>query len=155
MEANLANPALCALLLRQTVIGYREKALRGLEFPLAFTVLPIVLHDGIRAMLPYSTATKLHVWVQKHHHVRIGFVEHVQNLVPITKEAIIFGLQHGALQFDGEGMLVAGQRELADFDVTPKSNVADCVKRAYFIGRWFADAGAPASVLNAFEVNIS
>src|SRR5688572_8037778 len=100
--ANLFNPAFCALLFNQTVAAYQHSTKRGMDFPLAFIVLPIVLHKTTREALS-TMATKLNVWMQRHHEVRIGFAERTQNLMPITKEGLMFALQQDALQLDEKG----------------------------------------------------
>jgi hypothetical protein len=155
LEANLFNPAYCALLLRQAVDGYQKTALRGLDYAAAFLVLPVVLHQATRALLPGTVATKLHFWAQRHHEVRIGFAQRMQELVPITKEALLFGLQHEALRLNEAGALVVGARRLHGYDLAPGSEVADCLKKALFVGRWFADAGSTGTVLAAWDVKIA
>ncbi|MBO3272370.1 three component ABC system middle component [Hymenobacter defluvii] len=154
IEANLVNPAFCTLVLRQAIDGYYQTARTGMEFSLAFVVLPVVLHKAIRDLVPATIATKLHVWIQRHHEVRIGFAHHMQNMVPITKEALIFGMQHDAYQLDERGTLVAGLQELKPFDVPPGSEAEACFKKAFFVGRWFADAGTPSSVIAAWDITI-
>jgi len=154
-EANLFNPAYCALLLRQAVDGHQKTALRGLDYAAAFMVLPVVLHQATRDLLPGIITTKLHFWAQRHHEVRIGFAKRMQDLVPITKEALLFGLQHEALQLNDAGALVVGPRRLKPYEVAPKSDAADCLKKALFVGRWFADAGSTVTVLAAWDVTIA
>ena len=143
------------MLLRQAADGYQKTALRGLEYAAAFRMLPVVLHQATRDLLPGSIATKLHFWAQRHHEVRIGFAQRMQELVPITKEALLFGLQHEALQLNEAGALVVGPRRLPAYAVAPESEVAECGKKALFVGRWFADAGNPGTVLAAWDVTIA
>ena len=143
------------MLLRQAVEGYQKTAGRGLEYVAAFRVLPVVLHQLTRAFLPGTITTKLHFWAQRHHEVRIGFAQRMQELVPITKEALLFGLQHDAIQLNEAGALVVGSRRLNAYDVAPESEVADCLKKALFVGRWFADAGNTGTVLAAWDVTIA
>lgn len=155
IEANLVNPAFCTLVLRQAIDGYHQKALEGMDFSLAFLVLPVVLHRATRDLVPNSIATKLHVWIQQHHEVRIGFAQHTQNMVPITREALIFGMQHDAFQLDERGTLVVGLHKLKPFEATSASEADECLKKAFFVGRWFADAGTPSSVIAAWDITIN
>lgn len=154
VEANLFNPAYCALLLHHAVEGYHKTALRGLDFSAAFMVLPVVLHKATRELLPGTISTKLHFWAQRHHEVRIGFAKRMQDMVPITKEALLFGMQHEVLQLGGEGELLVGPRQLKPYDIAPDSEAAECLKKATFVGRWFADAGTTVTVLAAWDVKI-
>lgn len=78
----------------------------------------------------------------------------MQDLVPITKEALLFGLQHEAIQLNKLGALVVGPRRLPAYEVAPESEVAACLKKALFQGRWFADAGRTSTVLAAWNVTM-
>lgn len=151
--ANLFNPAFCALLLKQAVEGYQHSVKRGMDFPLAFIVLPIVLHRATREALP-TIATKLNVWMQRHHEVRIGFAERAQNLTPLTKEGLIFALQQDALQLDHTGALIPGTLKLKKNSIAATSETAACLKKAEFIGRWFAEAGNTVTLLSAWGIKI-
>ncbi|MFD2718354.1 three component ABC system middle component [Hymenobacter monticola] len=155
IEANLFNPAFCALVLRHAIDTYQKSTLRGMDYSMAFVVLPAVLHKATREMIPGIITTKLHVWAQRHHEVRIGFANRMQNMVPITKEAVLFGVQHGALRFNEDGALVLGQGRLNEYDIEPDSEAAFCLKKATFVGRWFADAGTTATLLAAWGVKIN
>lgn len=153
--ANLFNPAYCGLLLRQAVGGYQLASGRGMDYAMAFVVLPVVLHKNTREALPNILATKLHVWMQRNHQVRIGFAERMQNMVQITKEALLFALQHGVLALNGEGALIAGPHALGDYSVPKSSEAAKCAKQAEFVGRWFADAGSPATFLSTWGIKMN
>jgi hypothetical protein len=83
--ANLLNPAFCALLLRGTVLEYAKTASAGMDFPLVFMVLPIVLHKATREALPKTTISKFHAWFQEHQALRIGFSTRVQQLAPFAR----------------------------------------------------------------------
>jgi hypothetical protein len=136
--ANLFNPAFCALLLHQAVGAHEEEAGRGMSYPVAFVVLPVVLHKATRELLPKTTATKLHGWLQTNEQVRVGFAERMQQMVQITREGLLFALQHEVLAVDNTGALVLGMRNLGKLSVAKNSETALCVKKAAFVGRWFA-----------------
>jgi hypothetical protein len=154
--ANLFNPAFCALLLRQTVHTYQKVSHQGMDYSMLFLVLPVVLHKVTRELLPPGVASKFHVWIQRHHHLRVGFAERMQNMVPITKEALLFGLQHKVLQVDEFGTLKVGPRRVKPYEkeVDAKSEAAACLKKSDFVGRWFADAGTTATILAAWGVKV-
>src|SRR5271156_3053360 len=90
-EANLFNPAFCAVLLAKTAEEFTKKTNRPFPFPLAFLVLPVILHRGTRAALPGSTVSSLLTWVQGNRDQLVNFSGRVQSLQAITKEAILFG----------------------------------------------------------------
>lgn len=152
--ANLFNPAFCGLLLRQAVGGYQQASERGMDYAMAFVVLPVVLHKDTRETLP-NLSTKLHVWMHRNHQVRIGFAERMQNMVQITKEALLFALQHGVLALNGEGALIPGPQALGNYPVPKASEAAKCAKQAEFVGRWFADAGSPATFFSTWGIKMN
>ena len=55
---------------------------------------------------------------------------------------------------DEQGALVIGKHKLEDLEAKPGSEVDACLKKAFFVGRWFADAGSTASVVAAWDVKI-
>ncbi len=144
--ATLLNPAFCALLLREAISGYYKEANRGMPYPLVLIVLPIVLHKGTREALPGTTRTMLHVWLQSNPAARISFAPRVRQLVPYTREALIFGIQNRVLALDDNGQLVRGQQRLRNPDWERDAEPALCRQRAGFIGRWFAQAGEATTI---------
>lgn len=109
--ANLLNPAFCSVLLRSSIDGFQKEKEYGISYPLLFLVLPLVLHAPTRQTLPKTTQTKLHVWLQNFPEVRVRFVNRTRELVPYTKEALIFGLQTEIIAICNNG----------NFIVTPKT----------------------------------
>lgn len=154
-EANLFNPAFCAVLLAKTSNEYSKKTQRPLPFALAFLVLPVVLHRGTRSTLPGSTVTPLLPWVQEHREQLVNFSGRVQSLRPITREAILFGTQNETLAVAGSGGIAVGARKLSATERrTPlfTEEARECVERAGFLGRWLAAAGTPATIYSAWGI---
>jgi hypothetical protein len=152
--ANLFNPAFCALLLYQVVKAHETEAGRGLGYPVAFVALPTVLHKDIREQLPNTNATKLHVWLQTHEQVRLRMAGHVQHMAQLTREGLLFALGHGALALDKQGALVLGPNKLSALDVDKGSETAHCVKKAAFVGRWFASVANPVAMLALWGIKL-
>ena len=50
--AYLFNPAFCGWVLREAVAGYASVKPAGLPLPLAFLILPVVLHRVTRELVP-------------------------------------------------------------------------------------------------------
>lgn len=154
-EANLLNPAFGAVLLAEAVANYDDKAHRGLPFPLAFLVLPIVLHENTRKSLPKTTLTALLPWVQEHRESLVGFSDRVRQLQAVSREALLFGLQTQVLHLDEQGLVKVGHRRKS---VTAKraphftEEVTECVERSGFLGRWFAAAGPIPNIFSAWSV---
>ena len=64
-------------------------------------------------------------------------------------------MQHEVLKLNEKGTLDVGPRRLKSYDVAPDSEAAECLKKATFVGRWFADAGTTVTVLAAWDVKIA
>ncbi len=154
-EANLFNPAFCAVLLAKASEEFFKKTQQPLPFALAFLVLPVVLHHGTRAALPGSTVTSLLPWMQEHREQLVNFSGRVQSLRAITREAILFGTQHETLAIATAGGIAVGDRRLTATERRTglfTEEARECVDRAGFLGRWFAAAGTPATVYSAWGV---
>lgn len=154
-EANLFNPALCAVLLAEASKDFISKASRPLPFALAFLVLPVVLHRSTREALPGSTVTSLLPWIQENREHLVEFSTRVQRLRAISREAILFGIQTRVLSLSTEGALVLGQkRRSVTTTRTPlfTAEARECAERSGFLGRWFAVAGSTATIYAAWGV---
>lgn len=154
-EANLFNPAFCATLLAKAAEDFAKKAGRPFPFALAFLVLPVVLHQGTRQALPGSTITSLLAWIQENRDQLVEFALRVQRLRGITREAILFGVQHESLALTEDGNVVIGRKRLSATEKRTglfTSEVRECVDRAGFIGRWFAAAGTTATIYAAWGI---
>lgn len=148
-EANLLNPAFCCVALSASVVGYSSIKAEGLPLPLAFMILPIVLHKTTRESLPQNSQTSLAMWIQNNTHLRILFYERTLSLKPYTREALLFGLTHNWLQVTDGGHL---QAKISDSTVrkilrTLSGEARECILKSRFIGRWFASAGTVPTVM--------
>jgi len=150
--ANLLNPAFCSLLLREAVLGYLKEHAQGMPYAVSFLVLPIVLHKATRDTFPASISTKLHAWLQENQVTRVGLSSRARGLVPYSREALIYSLSSSLLSVSRDGRLVPakGKVKLPKWD--KDSEVTTCVKKAYFLGRWFARSGDTTTVFGFLGV---
>jgi hypothetical protein len=154
-EANLFNPAFCAVLLAKAAEEFTKKTQQPFPFALAFLVLPVVLHGGTRAALPGSTITSLLPWIQDHREQLVNFAGRVQSLNPITREAILFGAQHETIAIAVSGGIAVGARRQSATERRTglfTDEARDCVERAGFLGRWFAAAGTRSTIYSAWGI---
>jgi hypothetical protein len=136
------NPAFLALLIREAAAGYHEEVGRALPLPLAFIVVPIVLHRPTREALP-SISTSLPVWLQEHQLFRETFVSRARFMAPAVREALVVGLLSSLI------VLVDGELEVGQDPRRERRGTADSrriTNRARFVGRWLARAGDVATV---------
>lgn len=148
-EAHLLNPAFCCVNLTAATSGYLEIIDEGLPFPLVFMFLPIVLHKATREKLPKNTRTSMATWLLKNPDARIQYYSRLISLKPFTQEAIRFGLNFNWIFIKRDGLL--GTRK-TNSDINNsisklKDEARDCVKCARLLGRWFAKAGNPETVM--------
>jgi hypothetical protein len=154
-EANLFNPAFCTALLAKASEDFLKKAGKPLPFPLAFLILPIVLHRATREALPGSTVTSLLSWIEGSREHLVDFPTRVRRLKDISRESILFGTQCGSLTMTLEGELAPGpQNRTATERRTPlfTAEARNCVERAGFLGRWLAVAGTTATIYAAWGI---
>ena len=144
--AHLFNPAFCALLVREGVVGFTEANPGGMPYALVFLLLPIVLHKDTRESLPTTTATKMHPWIQQHQEARVGFAERCAAVAAYTREAILFAANGTLLAFSQNGALQAPRIRLKRSSWPPDSESETCRRRARFVGRWLASAGDNATI---------
>jgi hypothetical protein len=135
--------------------GYSRETGEGLSFPLAFLILPIVLHQETRQLLPRTTVTSLLAWIEDHQPQLVGFPDRVRRLRPITQEAIMFGLAQDTLRVSGGGLLTLGSTRVVATNRTMAlftEDARNCVDRSSFVGRWFARAGTPSTIMAIWGV---
>jgi hypothetical protein len=145
--AHLLNPAFLGVIIRRAVAGYESATSNGMPFSLTPIVLPLVLHPGTRQILP-DIRTTFPTWLQEHRELLIELPQRIAELVPFTREAIIFALQRDALKLDDGGMLrdgtskMKGKTKYAEIS----TEIKDCWRRSEFVGRWLAEAGPSSTV---------
>ena len=152
--AYLFNPAYCGWILREAIEAYASVKPDGMPLPIAFLILPVVLHRPTRDLVPRAVTTTLHGWLQEHAELRINFADRTKELAPFTREAVLFLGVRGQLHVGGEGTVTVtgklGRGKAALLDNSEE--MKDSLTKAKFVGRWFASAGEPATVFQMWGV---
>jgi hypothetical protein len=153
-EAYLLNPAFCALLLWRAIRGYHSVTFTGMPLLPMFLVLPVVLHKATREALPRDVRTSLAAWLENNGELRVRFAERAQALVPYVREGLLFGTLHGVISIDGNGRFLAQPRlrKLATYRQTTTDEIRDCISRAEFVAKWFANVGSASTVMALWGV---
>lgn len=141
--AAMLNPALIAAILATAADGYRKESDRVLPWSLSFVIAPLVLHRGTRQALPSSIRTHLATWTSRNPVLRAGFPARAQGLVEPVREGIRFGLAHGVLTLEGEGLSGRTRRQKG-FQMPDE--LADILRRTNFVGRWLAKIDNTATI---------
>ena len=151
--AHLLNPAFCGEIIRRCSQSYSEKhpEKRSLPFPLCFITMPLVLHKDIRNSLPKKTSKNFIDWVESNQMIKVEMPQLTKNLVPYTREAIMFLMKYE----------IVGLNEDGEIDVYIKSKgkakseqfeVEDCFAKAELVGRWFANLSGFQSIYTSFGI---
>jgi len=148
-ERALLNPSFFSLLFWHASTGHMAEGGAGLPFGTGFLVLPMVLHRETRESLPKMVTTSLPVWLDDNPLVRARLAERARTLVPYTREALLFGGTRGffTVSQDRVSAEQGWKRKISAELRQATDEVRSCAKRADFLGRWFARAGSPATVM--------
>lgn len=141
--AALFNPAFLGVVICVAVQQYEQRSQVGMVLPVAFLVLPLVLHAETRVALPRDTRTHIAVWVHRNPAIRAGFSGRAVAITPLAQEAIRVGLRAGLLALEG-GRLRALRLLPAPPEAT--SEVLEIVSRAGLVGRWLGSAADLATI---------
>ena len=147
--ANLFNPAFAGLLLHRSMVGSIDETAEGLDFASIFLVLPLVLHKQTRQRLPKRVTTHLPTWLQEQRDVVIDFGDRVAELVPATREAILFLSCRGLVQISPEGRCSPGEERFRRYLTQLRdasSELDDCCEKAHTVGRWLSTSGSPGTL---------
>jgi hypothetical protein len=151
--AHLLNPAFCSVVISSACVGYDEIVDSGLMFPLAFMVLPIVLHKPTRTALPHSIRTSLPSWIQENSFARVQFYERLISLKPYTSEAIYYTLRYNLVELQAGGTLRAVNGGFFSKAISNLEEEArECVLKARFLGKWFASVGSVETTMSLWGV---
>ena len=147
-EVALFNPAFLARLLSAAASNYEKAVERAMPVPLAFLIVPLVLHKPTRDDLPANASSQMQAWIREHPRHMAGLDMRVIGMRPFVGMAIRFGLQHGVLTSNngriGTGQLRRRPRGHAEIEST---EVRTCLRVAGFLGRWFSRQPDDATAL--------
>ena len=154
-EANLFNPAFCAVVLSEFVKEFQKAKGSACPYPLLFCVLPLCLHGKTRRVLPRTTLTSLYSWRERNPEVLVGFAERARSLRSVVQEALRFAIDRMALAFADDGGVVLGARPISvgkKFEDGITEDARECVTTARMLGRWLAKAGTTSTIMAAWGV---
>jgi hypothetical protein len=153
-EARNLNPAFCGELMVRAVSDYRKIKPQPFSFALSFLILPIVLHKATRDILPGRASTAFVGWLADNGPFLAQLPDRVTRLVPVSREALLFLVQHNALRIE-DGGLVPGAKPLKLSEKLSQTtdDVAEARGAAALLGRWFANQGTATSILQGLGVS--
>lgn len=149
-ERHLFNPAFCSSLIFQATLGASKEAIEprvSLSFVEAFLVLPFVLHMPTRNSLPKRLNSSIPVWKKKNSEILVGLPQRVRVMNDYTREAIMFGSNASLFSIEDNQLIpIEKHTKFAKYEKHTTDEVAECLKKAYYLGRWFAHSGEPHTI---------
>lgn len=146
---DLLNPALLALLLRETSGGYLQEHGSAMAWPMAILAAPMVLHGPTREALPKTVGTHLSTWAGTHQALVDGLAARSASLAAPAVAGIRLGLRHGLLETDDDGGLRPGPARPAG---EPKGTLRQLHRSALLVGRWLGRSAETSTVFTVLRV---
>ncbi len=156
-ERRLLNPAFGGVLVTRAAYGFMKEAKLGLPFVYAYLLLPILLHPETRGRLPTSVVTKLISWTERNGDLVAPVPHRVRELATVTRESVFLASTAGiiALGTAVEIRPILAEKRLVNFErVSASAEIGECMRKAYFIGRWLATSGTVPTVMTALGVQL-
>jgi hypothetical protein len=133
--------------------GYSSVAEQGIPYPLLFIAMPVVLHKSTRESLPRSARTSLAAWLGENPQVHVRFADRATSLVSLVKEGILFGANGQLLEVSSSRIIAATRPpSMTSFLTQASEELKDCIKRAKFVGKWFASSGEYTTIMALWGV---
>lgn len=145
-EARLLNPAFGALLISRSVDGYVNRAKSNMPLIYAFLIMPLVLHEGTRGRLPSQASASFITWTGQNADEVAVMPLRIRRLLPISREALLFAIGHGAMRLRVGGLEI-GDRRLSKSAKLGTQETDECLAKSALLGRWLAGAGTQATIL--------
>ena len=137
--AFLLNPAFCGEVLKRCISEYQKINKSGISFQLIFLILPFILNQSIRDILPNTSKKNFISWLEENQIIKKDLPQSIKAMVPYTKESIMFLLMYEVIAIDESGMFKITKRNKS---ITSGIEVADCYKKASVMGKLLAKAGS-------------
>ena len=141
------NPAYCTVLLNASIAGYQENKKEGMPYPIIFLILPLIIYKPIRDRLPCkNTNQDINLWLKENIGILVDFDIKVRELVPYTKETLMFAMRENVINISGETGNFINKKILK-----PKwknSTSSDCKQKAKVLGGWFSASNIETIYIN-------
>ena len=141
--AYLLNPAFCGVILHEFFYWYQKASDRDVPYALAFLPLPIVLPARTRETL--AGTRQLQSWISANEPVRIELGRMTRDMLPFTREALVFLAQRKLVQLTADGDFHVPTR-LRGLNATAKGETLEMIQAAARLAKLAANAGNPDTV---------
>lgn len=143
------NPALCAVIVHSFASGYTAVEPAGIDLPLAFLPVPLVLSRPLVESLDRtSVGTGLYTWLVRCPEVLIGLPDAVEAGSPYTSRGITFGIRYGLLTLSQESRIVPlPHPRIRSRASRIGGDVARAIRLSERLGIWLGRIGSTSSIL--------
>jgi hypothetical protein len=149
--ANLFNPAFCGEVIRLSITSFEKESNKDFPFPLAFLILPFLLHEKTRKSFPKTTSYKFYEWLEEQVEVRIGMQSRIKNMVSFTRETISFLIYYEVLKISDSGELISLPTKKKRIKIND-DELAEIYSKSEFFGKWLSKTGAPTTIFATIGV---
>lgn len=149
------NPAFGALLVYSFVEGFASSAGCGPELVLAFLPVPIAASTAAATTFSGTNVrTGLLEWLARSPELLIELPDQIREAVPISRRALIFGLQRGVIGLDDDGRITSRRSQLMR---APRDPGGAGVARKPFtvaarLGQWCGTIGPATSIFSCLGI---
>jgi hypothetical protein len=147
----MTNPALgCAVLW-----SFLDGAETGLEYPVLFLPLPILLSSSLSASFEGTNSrTGFFAWLDRAPELAVGMAPRVTRTAEFTRRSILYGSQIGAISVNADGRFSATDAIRESRLRQAGSTVRPLFPLARRLGSWVASVGSSRDVLYAFGITL-
>jgi hypothetical protein len=138
--AYLLNPAFCGMILHEFFHWYQQASGRDVPYALAFLPLPIVLPARTRQTLK-PTTRQLQSWIVANEPVRIELGRMTRDMLPFTREALVFLAQRKLILFTVDGCFHAPARLAGLNGKNVSGETLEIIQAAARLAKFTANAG--------------
>lgn len=93
-------------------------------------------------------------WLNDQPHALVGFADRARALVPLVKEGLLFTSNMQMLRFHEACLSAASRpRSFVQFERIATEEVKACIKKAEFVGKWFAGSGDYTTIMALWGVS--
>ncbi len=145
------NPALCSVILWSFSSGYTSVNSKGVDYPLLFLPIPIVLSKSlIQTFDQTNVLTGFLNWVIRSPEITIDLAERLEKTSQYTRAALLFGFRYQLFTLATQGTLVLSDSfSLSIYKQrTLSEDIRQAVSLSKRLGAWLGDLD---STPNAFH----
>lgn len=143
------NPALGALVLWAFCFGYRARDSLGVEHPLVFLPLPLVLSEVYATTFQGTNSqTGLFAWMERNPELHLDLPLNIEGTRQVTRNAFLFGLRYGILELSDQGRVLPNRN--FNLSAAKRRQLGEAIRHALSLadrlGKWTGDVASTRTV---------